>query len=137
MPGRFMPGSHMFRRAFLGCCCACLALPQQGHPLSGTWSGDWGPTPTQRTQITLVLNWDGKQISGLINPGPESTTISSVFLDVTNWTVRIEADAKDSSGKPAHISAEGRLDDIASYHRTLSGTWNQGTTKGTFKVTRD
>jgi hypothetical protein len=114
---------------------ACLA--QQGHPLTGTWSGDWGATPTQRTQITLVLNWDGKQVTGIMNPGPDSVQLANVYLDPTTWTVRIEADAKDASGKPAHISAEGRLEDIASYHRKLNGTWKQGTAAGDFKLTRD
>ncbi len=132
----------MRRRAFWGCLWACLDLlapaqAQQGHPLTGTWSGDWGPTPTQRNQVTLVMHWDGKNVTGLINPGPDSIPIASVFVDVTNWIIRIEADTKDQSGEPVHIAAEGRLEDLGSYHRTISGAWNQGTTKGTFKITRD
>lgn len=120
--------------------CAALVLTgiaQQGHPLTGTWSGDWGPTATQRNQITLVMNWDGKNVTGLINPGPDAIPITSVFVDVSTWTVRIEADSKDSSGKPVHISAEGKLEDLGSYHRTISGTWQQGAVKGAFKITRD
>jgi hypothetical protein len=113
------------------------ALAQQGHPLTGTWSGDWGPAPTQRNALTLVLNWDGKNVTGVINPGPDSIPIASVYVDVTNWTIRIEADAKDQAGKPAHIAAEGRLEDLGSYHRKLSGAWSMGATKGDFKVTRD
>jgi hypothetical protein len=121
---------------------ACLvfsvcALAQEGHPLSGTWSGDWGPTTAQRNHITLVMNWDGKNISGVLNPGPDAVQIPSIFLDVTNWTVRIEADAKDSSGGPVHITAEGKLDDIGSYHRKITGTWRQGNARGDFRVTRD
>ena len=112
-------------------------LAQQGHPLSGTWSGDWGSSPTQRHQVTLVLNWDGKNVNGIMNPGPDSIPLSSVFLDVSNWAVRIEADGKDAGGKPVHISAEGRLDGLGSYHRTLAGTWTEGATKGDFKVTRN
>lgn len=107
---------------------SCLA--QQGHPLTGTWSGDWGPTATNRTQITLVLNWDGKNVTGLINPGPDAIPITSVFVDVSTWTVRIAAES-------AHISAEGKLEDLGSYHRTLTGTWQQGEVKGDFKLTRD
>jgi hypothetical protein len=114
---------------------SCLA--QQGHPLTGTWSGDWGTTETKRTPITLVLNWDGKNVTGLMNPGPDAIPISSVFVDVSTWTVRIEVDGKDSSGKPEHIVAEGKLEDLGSYHRTLTGTWQQGTAKGDFKLTRD
>jgi len=58
------------------------------------------------------------------------------LYSVTNWTMRFEADGKDASG-PVHVAAEGRIEDIASYHRTISGTWRQGTAKGDFKLTRD
>ena len=109
------------------------ALAQQGHPLTGTWSGDWGASPTKRTQITFVLNWDGKNVTGIINPGPDSIPISSVFVDVTKWAVRIEADTKDK----VHISAEGRIEDIGSYHRTIKGAWHQGAVNGDFRLTRD
>ena len=44
---------------------------------------------------------------------------------------RIEANGKE------RISAEGKLEDIGSYHRTIKGTWTQGTAKGDFKLTRD
>jgi len=115
---------------------AQLVFAQQGHPLTGTWSGDWG-SPTQRNQVTFVMNWDGKKVTGVINPGPDAIPIASVIVDVTNWTVRIEADAKDQSGKPVHIAAEGRLEDIGSYHRTIRGTWHQGAVNGDFRLTRD
>jgi hypothetical protein len=117
---------------------ACLGLSaQQGHPLTGTWNGDWGATVTQRNQVTIVMNWDGKNVTGIINPGPDSVPLASVYVDPTSWTVRIEADTKDASGKPVHIAAEGHLDDIGSYHRTLTGAWTQGAVKGDFKLTRD
>lgn len=121
----------------LACAGAVAGFAQEGHPLTGTWSGDWGPTATERTHVTVVMSWDGKSVTGTINPGPEAIPIASVLLDVTNWTVRIEADAKDPSGNSVHISAEGRLEDLGSYHRTLGGTWTQGATKGDFKLIRD
>jgi hypothetical protein len=130
----------MRRRTFLGVSLALgslAALAQEGHPLSGTWSGNWGPNATQRTEVTFVLNWDGKNVTGLMNPGPDSSPVSGVFVDYATWTVRIEADAKDASGKPTHIVAEGKLEDLASPHRTIHGTWQQGATKGDFKLTRD
>jgi hypothetical protein len=113
------------------------AYAQEGHPLTGTWAGDWGPNATERTRVTLVMNWDGKAVTGMLNPGPDQAPLGAVTLDPATWTVRIEADLKDASGRPTHISAEGKLEDLASYHRTLSGTWTQGPTKGTFKLTRD
>jgi len=130
------------RRAFsLVCVTACLAtvaaLAQEGHPLTGTWSGDWGPSATDRTRLTFVMTWDGQKVTGTINPGPEAIPITSVGLDVTNWSVRIEADTRGASGNPIHIVAEGRLEDIGSIHRTITGTWRQGATAGAFKITRD
>ncbi len=92
----------MLKRAcLLGCVIACLGLitpvtAQEGHPLTGTWGGDWGPNATTRNHLTFVLNWDGKNVTGSINPGPDSITLASVYLDVANWTVRFEADAKDA-----------------------------------------
>jgi len=112
------------------------AAAQEGHPLTGTWSGDWGPSAAQRTHITMVMTWDGKSVSGTINPGPDAIPVDTIGLDVTKWLVRFDANTKNASG-PARITAEGRLDDIASPHRTISGTWQQGSTKGDFKLTRD
>jgi len=85
----------------------------------------------------MVMAWDGKTVTGTINPGPDAVAVQSITLDVTTWTIRFEADGKDSAGMPVHIAAEGRVEDIASAHRTISGTWRQGTTKADFKLTRD
>ena len=132
----------MRQRVFrLGCLLTCLSVAapnfaQQGHPLTGTWNGDWGPTPTQRTQVTIVMTWDGKEVKGVINPGPDSST-TVVSVDVTTWNVRFEADMKDQSGKPVHVSADGKLEDLGSYHRTIAGIWRQGTANGSFKLTRE
>jgi hypothetical protein len=112
------------------------AAAQEGHPLTGTWSGDWGPSAAQRTHNTMVMTWDGKSVSGTIIPVPTQSRYDTIGLDVTKWTVRFDANAKNASG-PVRITAEGRLDDIASAHRTISGTWQQGSTKGDFKLTRD
>jgi len=121
----------------VGCLIAAVsALAQQGHPLTGTWNGDWGTSPDQRIQLTIVMDWDGKAVNAVINPGPGSAP-GTVTVDVVNWTVRIAADLKNSSGKPVHLVADGRLEDLGSYHRTLSGAWHQGSATGTFKLTRE
>ena len=130
------------RTAATVCVIACAALSvglaaQEGHPLTGTWSGDWSATADKRTRITLVMTWDGKAIAGTINPGPEAMTLGRVTVDYAKWTVRIEADGKDSSGKPVRVLADGRIEALGSWHRTLSGTWTQAGAKGTFKLTRD
>ena len=123
---------RMRTRAFvLTAACVVLAgslRAQEGHPLTGTWAGDWGPPGAQRTHITMVMNWDGKAVTGVINPGPDAISLTAVSVDWGTWTVRIDAKG---------IAAEGRLEDVGSYHRRIVGTWNQGGTKGDFKLTRD
>jgi hypothetical protein len=137
----------MRRRAFhLGCFLACWgvalsgfahpAFAQQGHPLTGTWNGDWGTTPTQRSQLTVVMNWDGKEVKTVVNPGPNSAP-GMVTVDVVTWMVHLEADLKDASGKAVHVVADGKLEDLGNYHRTIEGTWRQGGATGNFKLTRD
>lgn len=116
--------------------CVALALPagaQEGYPLNGSWHGDWGAPGGKRTPVLLYMHWDSKNVTGAINPGPKAAPLKVVTLDPSNWTVHLEADAKDGT----HIVADGKIDDLGSYHRTLSGTWMQGTVKGDFKVTRD
>ena len=114
---------------------AISALAQEGHPLTGTWAGDWG-RPGDRMHLTLVMEWDGANITGTINPGPDAVPLSNVSLDVTTWTVRLEAEAKDQSGTPVRIVAEGRIENIGSWHRTLAGSWTQGGVAGDFFLTR-
>ena len=104
------------------------ARTQEGHPLTGTWAGDWSPAGGQRTHITMVMNWDGKAVTGVINPGPDAITLTAVSVDWGTWTVRLDAKG---------IAAEGRMEDIGSSHRRIVGTWSQGGAKGDFKLTRD
>ena len=120
-----------------GAAATLSIFAQEGHPLTGTWYGDWGPTPTHRNQITVVMSWDGKNVTGIINPGPDVIPIKVATLDSTKWTVHIEADAKDQQGHPVHFVADGKLANIGSYNRTITGSWNHGTTKGDFKLRRD
>jgi hypothetical protein len=116
---------------------ATSSFAQEGHPLTGAWSGDWGPAGGPRNHLTFVMKWSGKNVTGTINPGPDAIPITNIAVDWTNWTVRFEATAKDSSGSPVRISADGKFEDVGSYHRKIAGTWTQGAAKGDFKITRD
>ncbi len=129
------------RRAALALAAALLvaapALAQFGHPLKGTWSGDWGTTKANRTHVVLEFNWDGKAITGRINPGPRAVTLQKAELNPDTWGVHLEADGKDASGAAVHYVVDGKLENIGAYQRVLSGTWTEGSKKGDFKVVRN
>ena len=51
--------------------------------------------------------------------------------------LHLEADSKDERGNPVKVVVDGKLENIGSHNRTLTGTWTRGTIKGTFKLTRE
>jgi len=117
--------------------CAGTATAQYGHPLTGSWSGDWGSTKETRNRLLLELDWDGKTVTGTINPGPNAVPLQKASLDSTTWTARFEAEAKEPSGRSIRYVVEGKLENLGAYNRVLSGTWSQGGVKGDFRLVRN
>ena len=114
---------------FAACVLAAANAPAQyGHPLKGSWSGDWGPTKAQRTRVLLQMQWDGKAVTGAINPGPNAVPLTRASLDPDTWQVHLEANG---------IVIDGRLENIGSAHRVLSGTWMQAGAKGDVRLVRN
>lgn len=111
---------------------AATARPQEGYPLDGTWRGEWGPDGSKST-VVIVMKWDGTNVNGMINPGPNVVRFSGPVLEPSDWTVRIEAQSRD--GQPIVIDA--KLDDIGSYNRTLTGTWTQAGVDHPFTMARE
>jgi hypothetical protein len=109
-----------------------LAWGQEGHPLTGSWHGSWTPGGAHKVPVLMFMKWDSKNITGAINPGPNAMALKVATLDATNWTVHFEAEGKDGP-----IVIDGKLENIGSYNRTITGTWTQSATKGDFKITRD
>ena len=116
---------------------AATASAQFGHPLKGTWSGDWGTGPSNRTHVVLEFNWDGKAVTGSINPGVDGVPLKVATLDPAAWTVHLEGDGKDKSGASVHYVIDGKMQNIGAYNRFITGTWTQGSAKGDFKITRN
>lgn len=115
------------------------AWAQFGHPLKGQWSGQWGPADNSK-RLLLDLHWDGKAISGVVNPGSESATVTSVTFDYSNptaWKIQLQAEGKDAAGKPVMISVEGTLENIGAYSKLFHGTWTENGQKGDFTLTRN
>ena len=123
--------------ALIALLLAAPALAQFGHPLKGTWSGDWGPANDNRTRVLLELHWDGKAITGTINPGPKAVAIKKAELNPDTWGVHIEGEGKDAAGAVVRYVIDGKLENIGAYQRILSGTWTEGGKKGDFRLVRN
>jgi hypothetical protein len=107
------------------------AQAQEGHPLKGSWIGQWEGNSTHGNSVLLVLDWDGQRISGIINPGTQNIPIGNATLDPDNWTVRIEASADN-----VRYVIEGQIENLALSHRSISGTWRNERGNGAFEVQR-
>jgi hypothetical protein len=115
---------------------AAAAVAQVGHPAKGSWSGYWGTSDAEKRRILLLLDWRNRQISGFINPGPNQVPIDKAELDVTTWTLRLEAQMPTAGGAKAPFVTTGQLTNLGSWTtRTYSGTYVFGNETGRFTVT--
>jgi hypothetical protein len=110
-------------------------VAQEGHPLKGSWIGTWGPNELHGNDVLVVLDWDGKTISGTINPGTDNMVIKNATLTPEGWQVHLEADAKDKAGAVTYV-LDGKIENLAFHNRTISGTWKHARGKGNFKIQR-
>jgi len=121
---------------WLGLVMAVQVVAQEGHPMSGSWIGDYGPTKDQRTRVVVVMEWTGKELVGTINPGPNGIPFKVAKVDPNDWSLHIEADGKDAQGRAVSYVIDGTIDDLGTYNRSIAGTWNVGSVKGDFSITR-
>ena len=115
---------------------ASLALAQEGHPMSGSWVGDWGLTPAQRNRVVVLLDWTGSALVGTINPGPNAIPVRVATVNPKDWSLHMEADTKDAQGRAVAYVIDGKIDDVESYNRSIAGTWRVDGREGTFSITR-
>jgi hypothetical protein len=111
------------------------AVAQEGHPLKGSWIGTWGPAKSHSAGLLLILNWDGKAITGMINPGTDNIPIKNATLVPDGWVFRFEAEKKDASGV-LNYTLEGKIDNLALHNRSIAGTWKNQRESGKFQIVR-
>ena len=136
------------------------AAAQEGHPLTGTWYGDFGPSGGPRRDLTVVMDWNGQEITGIIDPGPNAIPIRAARLDVTfavnppkgpnaaiggdvtpasippKFMVHFEVDAPDKNGVTNHCIFEGTIQNPVAGNRRIVGTWTCGREEGEFSIRR-
>jgi hypothetical protein len=103
------------------------AVAQEGHPIKGSWIGEWEGNEALGNSLLMVMNWDGKAITGVINPGTDNLEIKTATLNPEDWSVHIEAGDYKLDGKFARLELP---------NRSISGTWSSGGDKGSFEIVR-
>lgn len=112
------------------------ALAQEGHPLKGSWIGSWAGNKIHGADVVVVLSWDGKAITGMINPGTDNMAIKNATLNPEGWVVHFEADGKEKSGAALTYIIDGKIENIHIPKRTISGTWKNQKENGAFNIER-
>jgi hypothetical protein len=110
---------------------ASIGFAQKADPVSGTWIGDWGPSPDDRNQVTVELKYDGKVVTGTVNPGPNAVSLQKATFDPKTNAVHFEADAKSRRGDAIHYVIDGKVE-----KGVMSGSWSHDNRKGDFKITK-
>lgn len=108
---------------------------QEGHPVKGSWIGVWDGNEVHGRSLLVIMDWDGEQISGIINPGTDNIEITEATLDPDGWVVTINTDHEED-GERYRYQLEGTISNIEQANRSISGTWSNGDDSGTFEITR-
>jgi hypothetical protein len=118
------------------CLTGARVAAQEGHPLKGSWIGTWAGNTVHGNDVLVVLDWNGKAITGTINPGTDNLVVKNATLNPEGWVVHFEADAKDKSGAAIIYVVDGKIENLAMHNRSITGTWKSQRGSGAFKITR-
>src|SRR5205814_6207744 len=75
-------------RLVCGIACLAIAIPvfaQYGHPLKGSWSGDWWLVKGKNNHLLLDFNfvstgYGQTTLTGILNPGPDQSPMQKLTL---------------------------------------------------------
>ena len=73
------------------------------------------------------MDWNGEEVTGMINPGTDNMAIENVELDPSNWSVEISAGG---------YTIEGVIQSLELPSRSLVGSWSSRDGSGDFEIVR-
>ena len=118
---------------FVAVALPLFALQRGSDPITGTWTGDWGPSPGDRNTVSVDLKLNGKTVTGVVHSinfqRPDVMLEKSTF-DPTTGALHLEADASTPNGK-VHYIIDGKL-----ANGMITGSWNHDGKKGDFKLVK-
>ena len=116
---------------------AMPAAAQEGHPLKGSWIGTWAANNNHGNDLLLVLNWDGKNITGTINPGTDNIADQERHAQ-SRGLGRAHRGRREGQGRatPLTYVIDGKIENLPLANRTVTGTWKNQGENGAFKIAR-
>ena len=119
--------------SLVACLFIVVTVLAQADPVSGTWTGDWGPSAGDRNKVTVDLKWDGKALTGNITGGDnvaKPIPLTKNTFDPKTGAIHLEATASTQRGS-IHYVVDGKVEKNA-----MSGSWTHDNRKGDFKLTK-
>jgi hypothetical protein len=106
---------------------ATVLSAQEGHPLTGSWSGErMIDGKSSRVLLIMELHKD-QMISGYVLENGKKSALQDVALNPADWSVSFALDAG--------YKVEGAIGELGSQtQRTITGTWTDGSKSGAFHV---
>ncbi len=98
------------------------ALAQEGFPLDGTWRGEVVNKDGSHRTIVLVMQYDGKQVNGTMNPGPGSIDFTGGKLDPEGWKFAVAF----KGARGVNPQSNGTISNPGKFNRVLAGRWTEG-----------
>src|SRR3954463_13513339 len=97
-------------------------------PLSGTWTGDWGPSAGDRNMVSVDLKLNGNTLTGTvksIQPARPDVALTKSTYTPSTGAVHMEAEATSPrDGGAVHYVIDGKL-----ANGMMTGSWNHGASK--------
>jgi hypothetical protein len=111
---------------------ASLLQAQEGHPFDGTWRGELNRNG-ESLPVVVIMDYDGDNITGMINPGRNSYRFSEAEHDAPNWRVTVNTENRQGEA----VMFTGVMHEIGARNRYIEGSWNQAGMEYAFRITRE
>lgn len=108
--------------------CSASTTPP-ADPVTGTWAGEWGPSPSKQTEVVVELQWDGTTLRGTVDPDRNGIELAKASFDPKTSAVTMELDGPNSSREIVRYKIDGKISGT-----TMSGTFDRAGEAGTFKI---
>jgi hypothetical protein len=114
---------------------AALVAQEKTADPGGVWYGDYGTNSQSRTEIRIVLKWDGKTLTGTVATEDGELDLENARFDPGTGAIHMEV-VFQGRGGPGRANTYRYIADGKIQDKTISGTWHNEFDKGDFAVNR-